>query len=83
MPSWGGGLAHALTQGFVGAQQGINDRELFVLAAQQRQQQRQQQEREMKLKELGALSAAAQAGLDIGDNRKRCRIRRRGAWSMK
>jgi hypothetical protein len=68
MPSWGGGLAHALTQGFVGAQQGINDRELFVLAAQQRAQQRQQQEREMKLKELGALSAAAQAGLDIGDD---------------
>jgi hypothetical protein len=65
MPGFGSGLAHALTQGYVGAQEGMKDRDLIVLAAQQRAQQRQQQEREMKLKELGALSTAAQAGLDV------------------
>jgi hypothetical protein len=42
MPSWGSGLAHALTQGVVGGLEGQEDRQrkLIVLAAQKRAEQR-------------------------------------------
>jgi hypothetical protein len=66
MPGFGSGLAHALTQGYVGAQEGAdeNRKQLIILAAQRRQEERQKQQDE--LARIGALTNAAQAGLDIG-----------------
>jgi hypothetical protein len=64
-PGFGSGLAHALTQGLTGYNQGEeeNRKQLILLAAQRRQEERQKQQDEIA--RIGALSQAAQAGLDV------------------
>jgi hypothetical protein len=64
-PGFGSGLAHALTAGLSGYAQGEDDqrKQLIVLAAQRRQEERQKQQDEIA--RIGALSQAAQAGLDV------------------
>jgi hypothetical protein len=83
MAGFGSGLAHALTAGLTGYSQGEeeNRKQLILLAAQRRQEERQKQQDEIA--RIGALSQAAQAGLDVSPRpclRWRCRIRRRGVW---
>jgi hypothetical protein len=65
MAGFGSGLAHALTAGLTGYAQGDeeNRKQLILLAAQRRQEERQKQQDE--LARIGALSQAAQAGLDV------------------
>jgi hypothetical protein len=65
MAGFGSGLAHALTAGLTGYSQGEeeNRKQLILLAAQRRQEERQKQQDEIA--RIGALSQAAQAGLDV------------------
>jgi hypothetical protein len=64
-PGFGSGLAHALTQGLTGYAQGEDEqrKQLIILAAQRRAEERQKQQDEMA--RIGALTNAAQAGLQI------------------
>jgi hypothetical protein len=67
MAGFGSGLAHALTAGLTGYREGQDDQQkkLIILAAQQRAEARQKQQDE--LARIGALTNAANAGLEIGD----------------
>lgn len=65
MPSWGSGLASALTQGAVGygEQSELNRRELLAAAARKRAEQREQEQDEIR--RIEALTRAAGSGLEV------------------
>lgn len=65
MPGFGSGIAHALTAGLVGYDQGEDEqrKQMIILAAQKRQEQRQAEQD--NIARIGALASASNAGLDV------------------